>query len=191
MFEEAEKKLYERAAYIESLDGTVKREYTTSPDDAKNVNTATVKRFFVLIAIALIMSIAFLIFGIVIHESIVIGVWSGLAVVLLFLTLFFWSLMRKSSKNMSAVHSEEVKIAFNAYGVVMRVCSDIRFAVYAYGWNDFENITENDKTLVGVRQGLAFIFPKRVMTEEEFEKFRRFSFASLGNKCLYKNFKQN
>lgn len=189
MFDESEKKLLERAAYIENIDGTVKREYTTDPDDASDMNKGNIKMFFGAIAFLLVAEVGLLVYGIIYNDSLIIGLSSGFFVVLLFLTLFFFYLLRISKKNVKVVYLDEVKLAFNSYGLTMRVCGALSHCVYAYAWTDFENISENKRSLVGIRQGKAYIFPKRVMTEEEFNKFRRFSFAALGTKCLYKNFK--
>lgn len=192
MFEESEKKLYERAAFIEGMEGTVKREYATQPDDVKNSGaTSSIKIFLVISSIFAIGSLALFLYGIIEKKGFVTGAALGFFIFMFIIALFFVLSIINIKKNFKNVHSEDVVLSFNAYGVVMRIASEVRLAVYAYEWKEFESITENEKTLVAIKQGLSYIFPKRVMTEEEYNKFRRFSYASLGNKCLYKNFKQN
>lgn len=191
MFGETEKKLYERAAFIEGMEGTVKREYTTQPDDVKNSGaTSSIKKFLVIAAVFTVVSLVLFIYGIIEEKGFLTGAALGFFIFMIIIALFFTLSIVNIKKNLTNIHNEEVVLSFNAYGVVMRIASDVHLAVYAYEWKEFESITEHEKALVAIKQGLSYIFPKRVMTEEEYEKFRRFSYASLGNKCFYKNFKQ-
>lgn len=187
-FEDTEKGLYERAAWIEGLDGTVKCSFMAEPDDAANYNKATRKEFIIIAITMFALCIILLTVGILLDKTLLISISTAF---LIFWIIFMAAIVRGivKSKAINDQHIDEVKLAFNAYGVVFRVCNDIRTAVYAYEWQEFESISEYEKIIVGVRQNMAYIFPKRVFSEEEYNKFRRFSFAAIGKKCFYKNFK--
>lgn len=187
-FEETSKGLYERAAWMESMEGTIKYNYKEEPDDAENYTGGAKQRFITLSAVIILSMIVVLIVGIVIHSEVLIAFSATILVFWLTFCIIFIRGLKKN-KTLNDKHLDDVKLAFNAYGVVFRMCSDLRSAVFAYEWNDFESIVEYDKVLVGVKQNVAYIFPKRVFSEEEYNKFRRFSYAAIGKKCIYKNFK--
>lgn len=178
----------ERAARIESMEGTVKLKYKEEPDDAKNYTGGVKKRFILLTSIVCISLVVMLAAGIALSSS-PLYIFSGTMLLFEFVFVAIVIVGIRKNKSLENKHLDDVELAFNVYGVVFRMCSDIRYAVFAYEWNDFESITEYDKVLVGVKQNVAYIFPKRVFTEEEYNKFRRFSYAAIGRKCVYKNFK--
>ena len=188
-FEDNAKTLYERAAWMESMEGTIKYSYKEEPDDIANYTGGAKKRVAALIAAMVAMCIVLLTVGIVRQSIALMGLAVTLLVILIIFASIFAAGMRKG-KLLNDKHLDDVELAFNAYGVVFRLSSDLRVAVFAYEWNDFESIIEYDKVLVGVKQNVAYIFPKRVFSEEEYNIFRRFSYAALGKKCVYKNFKQ-
>ena len=187
-FEDTQKELYERAARIEEMEGTIKLVYKEEQGDATDYTGGAMKRFSLLMAVIFVGFVVVLVMGIVLsQDTVVYFSVTMLAFVLLFVIIFLRGI--RKNKSLTQKHLDEVELAFNSYGVVFRVCSDIRTAVYAYEWKEFETITEYEKVLVGVKQNIAYIFPKRVFSEEEFNIFRRFSHAALGTKCFYKNFK--
>ncbi|MCH5163385.1 MAG: YcxB family protein [Clostridiales bacterium] len=186
--EDKQKELYERAARIEEMEGTVKYAYKEEPDDAVNYTGAAMKRFILIMAVIFVGFAVVLAVGIILHSDTLVCFSVAMLVFVLFFVIFFIRGMRKN-KSLTDKHLDDVELAFNSYGVVFRVCNDIRTAVYAYEWKEFESITEYEKVLVGIKQNLAYIFPKRVFSEEEYNRFRRFSHTAIGTKCIYKNFK--
>ena len=187
-FTDKQNELYERAARIEEMEGTIKLVYKEAPDDATNYTGAAFKRLVLLTVILFVGFVVLLVVGIILSQTALVYFSVTMLAFLLLFVIIFLRGMRKN-KSLVEKHLDDIELAFNSYGVVFRVCSDIRTAVYAYEWKEFESITEYEKVLVGVKQNIAYIFPKRVFSEEEYNRFRRFSHAAISTKCIYKNFK--
>ena len=187
-FEDRQNELYERAARIEEMEGTIKLVYKEERDDIANYEGGASKRFLILAIVLTVVSLGLLIWGILEHLYILIAIASGVLFMIIFTAaMFARGIFKIKSQNDAPL--DDVELAFNSYGVVFHMCNDIRTAVYAYEWKEFESITEYEKVLVGIKQNIAYIFPKRVFSEEEYNRFRRFSHAAIGTKCIYKNFK--
>ncbi len=184
---EMSKSLFSLALETEQREGTIKIEYHESPDDRRNFVKATKTRLIVFLVVFVSVFAALILFVAVIglkEWSFALGGFA-IAIAVILITVIL-SLPKKSSE----IFLDEVSLSFNDYGVVIRACNGIRSTVQVMKWSDFELIVEYPLVTVGQLNGLAYIFPKRVFTQEEFEKFRLFAFAAAGKKCKFKNFKK-
>lgn len=183
---ESLKALYAKAAETESMEGTVKYEYTASPDDAAEYRNSSARNFIAVMVLLLAGSVVVIVLGAVFDKGLLLGSGVGILIVSAVPFAVYIAAFVKAKKRSSAF--DEVTLSFNVYGVVMRMSSALDCAVFVYAWNDFDSLIEYKKVVAGVKNGLALIFPKRVFSQEEFEAFRRFSYAGAGKKCVYKNF---
>ncbi len=178
--------LEDRAKWIEGLEYTTHYTYTTQKEDVDEYLSSASKRLFGVFGIASLMMAIGLVIGIIFKNPWLTGLCGSALIFFGLFTSFYLFGMIKAKKRENS--TEEVKLSFNAYGIVMKICSKLRSAVYAYEWNDFEQIMEYKKAAVGIKDGLAYIFPKRIFSAEEYERFRNLSFAAASKKCFYKNF---
>lgn len=186
-YEETLGELEKKAAWIEGLEYTTSYEYTTQSEDTAEYFSSATKRLLCVYGVMSVIFLIILIVGLVLSDPWVTALGVAATVFfVLFLILYFINI-KKAQKRKPML--DEVKFSFNAYGIVMRVCNARRYSVYAYEWNDFEQIIEYKRVVVGIKEGIAYIFPKRIFSSEEFERFRKMSFDGAGKKCLYKNFK--
>lgn len=188
-YNEAVSKLEERAQWIEGLENTVRYTYSTQQSDTLEYVTSSTKRVIGIFGILALITAVIAAVGIVLDSIWIFSICLCACVYTLGVVVFFALGMKKAKKR--EYIPEEVSLCFNAYGISMRVCSKCKSSVYAYEWNDFEQITEYKKVTVGIKEGVAYVFPKRVFSADEYELFRNMSYASAGKKCFYKNFRPN
>ncbi len=188
-YNEAVSKLEERAQWIEGLENTVRYTYSTQQSDTLEYVTSSTKRVIGIFGILALITAVIAAVGIVLDSIWIFSICLCACVYTLGVVVFFAFGMKKAKKR--EYIPGEVSLCFNAYGISMRVCNERISSVYAYEWNDFEQITEYKKVTVGIKEGIAYIFPKRVFSADEYELFRKMSFASAGKKCFYKNFRPN
>lgn len=186
-YEDSLSALNAKAAEVEAMEGTRSYCYTLMPEDINEYTVSALRRFFIVMIAITLLCVALLIFYVVRCDYGYIAMFATCIVVFGLFALFMLFCMLRSKKR-NANNQAEVKLSVNSYGIVMRTVSQRISSVYVLAYTDFDNIVEYKKVVVGLRQGLAYVIPKRIFSQEEFDIFRRFSYASIGKRCAYKNF---
>ena len=189
-YESALNELNGKAEWIEGLEGTISGSYTTDKEDVAEYFSSSNKRFVVMFGIITLVAAIALAVGLAFDIDLLTSISAGALLFFGIFTLFYVFAMLEGAKNRK-YNSCEVKLSFNAYGVALRECDNLKSLVCAYHWNDFENIIEYKKIAVGIKEGVAYIFPKRAFTKKEFDLLKKYAYAVAGKKCMFKDFKPN
>ena len=186
-FEDRQNELYERAARIEEMEGTIKIAYKEEPEDLKNYFLSAYKpRIIALSFLMLLCVVGCIGYGLRGDAQML----EAEAILFIFVVVLLIVTILKMKQYNKFVSQCDKILSFNSYGIVQRGCGEKSSSIYAYEWSEFDRINESRKLLVGISKGRAFVFPKRIFAEEEYNRFRRFSNAVIGQNCYYKNFKK-